>query len=363
MRSQNRLAPLALVLGALTVLVAASPASAGWSAVTKHKWAGKKYIARTHAGCWYGTLPVLLCANSQSQWGGNVVSHCGPKYCIPGHAEAHAYNGPSGSGGWSSKKWMGFAGLGGEAEDRGAHSRSAAEFEVLVDDASGAVIVRLLGGGLEWTDGATSDVEVLIGYAPSDEEPPPAGVEPPMSESHEPSPAERVSETLWSGHLRVRDGRLEVIGDFSTLQFAERDGTTDDGLAMRTVDLRGVEIATDFDPARSDDLVVIVRGDSGAGDVPAVVAPVFRRGDSNGDGRVDLADPIQIVNELFQGRSPTTCVAASDSNGDGRRDLSDAIFLLQWSFSGGQEPPAPGPSVCGVDVATTLPCASYGGCD
>lgn len=76
----------------------------------------------------------------------------------------------------------------------------------------------------------------------------------------------------------------------------------------------------------------------------------LRRGDANADGRVDIADPIWILSELFLGGAPTECRDAADANDDGAEDASDAIFLFDYLFSDGvRTPPAPGPHACGPD--------------
>jgi hypothetical protein len=64
-------------------------------------------------------------------------------------------------------------------------------------------------------------------------------------------------------------------------------------------------------------------------------------GDSNGDGRRDISDPITINNWLFLGSVEPTCLGNSDANNDKRVDLSDVIYLLQWLFKGGVEPVFP----------------------
>ena len=75
--------------------------------------------------------------------------------------------------------------------------------------------------------------------------------------------------------------------------------------------------------------------------------PEFVRGDCNSDRDVDVSDCIYMLNELFTGGPPTTCVSACDSNDDGRYDLADPIYLLNYRFRGGPEPPAPFPD-CGI---------------
>jgi hypothetical protein len=68
------------------------------------------------------------------------------------------------------------------------------------------------------------------------------------------------------------------------------------------------------------------------------------RGDADGNGRLELTDPIAVLNHLFQGRR-LACPEAARVNSDGTLDLSDAIYLLAYLFTGGPEPQG-GPAEC-----------------
>jgi len=73
---------------------------------------------------------------------------------------------------------------------------------------------------------------------------------------------------------------------------------------------------------------------------------VFRRGDCNDDGRVDIADAVCTLGWLFLARDPPGCIAATNTNGDAGQDISDATFLLNHLFLGGPAPVPPHPE-CG----------------
>ena len=91
--------------------------------------------------------------------------------------------------------------------------------------------------------------------------------------------------------------------------------------------------------------------------------PLFRRGDSNGDARLDLSDAVHGLHYLFQGGSPPGCADAADSNDDGAIDISDSLYTLLHLFLGGTQPPAPG-LVCGSDpTADELDCLGYAACE
>ena len=73
---------------------------------------------------------------------------------------------------------------------------------------------------------------------------------------------------------------------------------------------------------------------------------IFIRGSSNGDSRVDIGDPIFILNFLFNGDAEPAPMMSADANDDGRVDIGDSIYLLSYLFLGGPPPafpyPAPG---------------------
>ena len=64
----------------------------------------------------------------------------------------------------------------------------------------------------------------------------------------------------------------------------------------------------------------------------------FISGDSNGDGRLDVADPIYLLGNLFREGPAFPCEDAADANGDGAIDLSDATFAVRYLFLGEDSP-------------------------
>ncbi|MCA8959244.1 MAG: IPT/TIG domain-containing protein [Planctomycetes bacterium] len=75
--------------------------------------------------------------------------------------------------------------------------------------------------------------------------------------------------------------------------------------------------------------------------------PAFSRGEINGDGAMNIADTIFLLDYLFVGGSVPGCFAAADVNADGAVDIADTIYQLGYLFQGGAAPPAPFPG-CGV---------------
>ncbi|MBI4605668.1 MAG: hypothetical protein HY721_27190 [Planctomycetes bacterium] len=79
------------------------------------------------------------------------------------------------------------------------------------------------------------------------------------------------------------------------------------------------------------------------------VRQLFRRGDVNGSGAVDISDPIAALGFLFDDGDPPGCRDAADANDDGVLDVSDAIVVLNHLFVGELEIAPPGPARCGED--------------
>ncbi len=88
----------------------------------------------------------------------------------------------------------------------------------------------------------------------------------------------------------------------------------------------------------------------------------FTRADSNGDARVDIADPVNLLNSLFGGGEAVPCQAAADANGDGGVNIADATYALNFLFAGGSDPVAPFPDCAGSDSPSDieLGCESAG---
>ncbi len=98
---------------------------------------------------------------------------------------------------------------------------------------------------------------------------------------------------------------------------------------------------TVFDGARQDAEEIAI----------AVAAPapgIFRRGDANDDGRVDIGDAIRVLAALF-GDAALSCPDAGDANDDGRLDIADPITVLDYLFGSGAPLPAPGAAYCNQD--------------
>ena len=86
----------------------------------------------------------------------------------------------------------------------------------------------------------------------------------------------------------------------------------------------------------------------------------FLRGDANGDGFVDIADPIFILRSGFGLICEPFCKSAADASGDSTLEpISDAVTIIAGLFVSGSPPiPPPFPS-CGANPSNRLSC--FGG--
>ena len=91
----------------------------------------------------------------------------------------------------------------------------------------------------------------------------------------------------------------------------------------------------------------------------------FVRGDTNGDGEINIADVIFLLVYLFSG-GLLPCPDGGDVNDDGVVDIADAIFLLTYLFGGnlqGDSSPPPPFGSCGLDPTDdNLDCESFDVC-
>jgi hypothetical protein len=66
--------------------------------------------------------------------------------------------------------------------------------------------------------------------------------------------------------------------------------------------------------------------------------PSFVRGDATGDGVVDAADVVHLLNYLFAGGPPPIPMEAGDVDCSGEVNAADVVFLLNYLFLGGPPP-------------------------
>ena len=89
----------------------------------------------------------------------------------------------------------------------------------------------------------------------------------------------------------------------------------------------------------------------------------FRRGNADGNLRVDMTDATTILGGLFLPTEALSCQDAADINDSGTVDVTDAIHLLGYLFLGSAPPTAPF-LTCGPDATPdALSCVAPPPCD
>ncbi len=78
-------------------------------------------------------------------------------------------------------------------------------------------------------------------------------------------------------------------------------------------------------------------------------APSFRRGDDDGNGVLEITDPISNVTFQFLGTFTPPCLDASDFDDNGKIEITDPIANLSYQFLGTAPPAPPGADTCGQD--------------
>jgi hypothetical protein len=176
-----------------------------------------------------------------------------------------------------------------------------------------------------------------------------------------------VGVTAFPVYLRVRraEGAIVLERSDDGLEYVESGrkviGTASTEVNLRDDVLLGVA-ATAGGVIRAQYVVRNVSGRPFGGDD----VPVFRRGDTNDDAKLDLTDAIGILGYLFLGSTTPTCLDSADADDDGTILLTDPILILSYLFLGGAAPDSPGPppNACGADPAegAALGCEAYASC-
>jgi hypothetical protein len=89
---------------------------------------------------------------------------------------------------------------------------------------------------------------------------------------------------------------------------------------------------------------------------------LFRRGDSDSNGAVNLTDAVFTLNYLFLSGPSPGCLDGADANDDDALNITDGIYVLSYLFLGGPAPASPFPD-CGADSsADGLDCLNSPAC-
>ncbi len=120
----------------------------------------------------------------------------------------------------------------------------------------------------------------------------------------------------------------------------------------------------DDDGARFRCVVANSEGSLASREAVLTVLPApkpYRRGDSNDDAQINIADAVHMLEVLFLGKQ-RGCDATGDVNDDGRANIADPVALLSYIFAIGPRPNEPFAG-CGFDpTPDSLECREYTSC-
>jgi hypothetical protein len=71
------------------------------------------------------------------------------------------------------------------------------------------------------------------------------------------------------------------------------------------------------------------------------VLPPYISGDANGDGVINVADVVYLVNFLYRGGDPPVPMGAGDANCDDIVNVADIVYLVNYLYRGGDPPGCP----------------------
>jgi hypothetical protein len=138
-------------------------------------------------------------------------------------------------------------------------------------------------------------------------------------------------DILWECTLFEDSVKIEYSTNAGVDWLLIDEETTNDGVYSWTVPdapsdecLVRISDASDAKPSDTSD------------DYFSIISYVF--GDASGDGTVDAADVLWLINYLFLGTSPPDPMAAGDANGDCNVDTADILYLINYLFLGTSPP-------------------------
>lgn len=146
---------------------------------------------------------------------------------------------------------------------------------------------------------------------------------------------------------------VDDTGDLVDAKFVRIERTPDD-------DFSGSDGQGNADEATVISLgeVEVYRGT----DIIDPTGPEFFRGDTDGNGLIEITDPINNLAFQFLGTFTPPCMDAADFDDNGKVEITDPIANLSHQFLGTAPPAPPGKETCGEDPSDDDPETGDLGC-
>ncbi len=152
-----------------------------------------------------------------------------------------------------------------------------------------------------------------------------------VGETH---PGDGIKKVFYLDHYPAHS-LLQVIADGDTLDITEYCHSLANGwVSVASAPIS--QIAFDYYYSFKPDLGV--SNWEGANMIFRNTAYARQLGDVNGDGKVDVADPVYLLNYLYREGTAPEPLRLGDPNDNCIIDLSDAIYLLNYLYRGGPAP-------------------------
>jgi hypothetical protein len=166
--------------------------------------------------------------------------------------------------------------------------------------------------------------------------------------------AELHSAIIWSNTEQVS------VGDASSavFEFSDIGSRVWPGTGNISADPRFISYgAPDYGLRASSPCIGAGMGGTEMGALPFDPgAARFIRMDADGSETVNVTDAIAVLDFLFRGGVPPSCMDAADGNDDGEVDISDPLSILFYLFRGGITPAPPFPDPGSDPTGDALGC-------
>ncbi len=172
-----------------------------------------------------------------------------------------------------------------------------------------------------------------------------------------------VNTAAWLIESSGLPASIVLVGDgeLTTFPYAPPYAVIDQILSVIPAGIPIHTYCLTLDPFACDFYEALSLATGGIALTPPPIQNTILRGDSNGDGVVNIADPIYSLAYKFIPGSPAPpCADAADADDNGALEVTDAVVVFSALFTDGFLPP-PG-TTCGPDTTIDLLDCAFQNC-